>query len=171
MLLIIESNFIVPRKAQKDSMALREMNLTKSPTALKINMQKAQAIWLLVLSLSSVVLASLEARGTNDNACNRGIYAEVANALKSHPPAQSFCAAAYPIKCTVKQKRSPPGSTTTSSSVIPKAQATATTTQAAAGSPRPGDTKAAAWSQVLKQGRDFVSTLCSCLQPPKASFH
>lgn len=88
--------------------------------------------------------------------CSSGIYGEL-SVLAYYPPAVSYCAQRFPVKCTsAKSKRS---MATKLSTVTSKASSTISAT----------DERLSAYSKCLKQPAHVVSTICSCIQVPKVS--
>lgn len=114
----------------------------------------------------------ISARG--DSICYHGIYGAL-QVLSNYPPAQSFCAAKFPVKCVQKAKRSVAGTTTTATgkATVATTQATTKTTilsakaQVTTQNAVNGDPKAYHMSILRNMAYSSISTLCSCIQPAK----
>lgn len=123
--------------------------------------------FLLLLQTSLIVAIPLEGRNNGD-VCQRGLYGELVPVLKQFSPAQVYCAQAYPAKCgsqgKLKKRTSPKVSTTTAAPSTTTKMTTSSKTTTKAANP-----KESALSKLLKQGKEVVSTLCSCIRDSKVS--
>lgn len=111
--------------------------------------------------MSAVAAPFLEERASS--VCGSGIYGELVPFLVPYAPAQAFCSAVFPVKCTTKAVKRAPATTTKSSTT--KTTTTKTTVTKSTTSLNP---TSSAWSKCQAQPLDVISTLCSCIEAPKA---
>jgi hypothetical protein len=113
--------------------------------------------------------------------CSSGIYGELAPILAAYPIAQAFCSAVYPVKCTIAKRevaraptarvllpRKQTSTTTTKPSTTTTTKPPTTTTKSTTKSTTTLNAQSSAWSKCQGQGAGIVSTMCSCIEVPKA---
>ena len=86
--------------------------------------------------------------------CTTGIYAELAPVLKNYPIAVAFCKKYYPVTCPTSKKRDAAPEPEPELELEVEAQSLEART----------DSKTA-WVKALKQTKQVVKTMCSCILP------
>ena len=127
----------------------------------------SKLVVLLLLSQPFATAIPLDER--SQSVCQSGIYGELVPALQPFPPAQTYCAKAFPPQCASAgkvSKRTQPPTKPAATSTTAKAS---TTSAVSSSTPKASTTKTAhpkviAWAKLLAQGKSVVSTICSCIQ-------
>ena len=124
---------------------------------------------LLAIASATAIPLGLEERADTQDVCRSGFYGQAVPILLQYPPAQIFCARTNPPQCTFaskKAKRQVNDSvrrTMTTSTVKAGVNSQASTTKIS------DNARESMLSSVVQQGRDILSTVCSCIQSHKVS--